>query len=174
MPNTTVDQATSKEDVKDVKSSQTVSEKSQGTETKKKPGPKPKVKVEDSTSEKVESKDEDKPKTDFEKTGDSKKEADSEELKAASQSVVIIKDKVKQGDKAQNCVSEFAPAHILHRCPVYKTPSTKGVIVIMASGFVFCEKSSINGFYKIKYNSFERGARIGYVESKYIAFGAKK
>ena len=44
----------------------------------------------------------------------------------------------------------------------------------MISGFVFCNRNCENGFYKVKYNSFERGARTGYVESKYIAFGAKK
>lgn len=164
MSTTTVEETTIKEDVKDSKSSQAVSETSQGTETKKKPGPKPKAKVEDSTSEKAESK-----KAIQKETTESKQEE-----KKATESVVVTDDEVKEAVKKESQTSEFFPAHILQRCPVYRTPSTKGVILVMISGFVFCNRNCENGFYKVRYNSFERGARAGYVESKYIAFGAKK
>lgn len=164
MSTTTVEETTIKEDVKDSKSSQAVSETSQGTETKKKPGPKPKAKVEDSTSEKAESK-----KAIQKETTESKQEE-----KKATESVVVTDDEVKEAVKKESQTSEFFPAHILQRCPVYRTPSTKGVILVMISGFVFCNRNCENGFYKVRYNSFERGARTGYVESKYIAFGAKK
>ena len=173
MSTTTVEETTIKEDIKDSKSSQAVSETSQGTETKKKPGPKPKAKVEDSTSEKVESK----KSIQKETTGSKqavKKESEFVEEKKATESVVVTDGKVKEAVKKESQTSEFFPAHILQRCPVYRTPSTKGVVLVMISGFVFCNRNCENGFYKVRYNSFERGARTGYVESKYIAFGAKK
>ena len=173
MSTTTVEETTIKEDVKDSKSSQAVSETSQDTETKKKPGPKPKAKVEDSTSEKVESK----KSIQKETTGSKqavKKESEFVEEKRATESVVVADDEVNKAVKKEPQTSEFFPAHILQRCPVYRTPSTKGVVLVMISGFVFCNKNCENGFYKVRYNSFERGARTGYVESKYIAFGAKK
>ena len=164
MSTTTVEETTIKEDVKDSKSSQAVSETSQGTETKKKPGPKPKVKVEDNTSEKAESK-----KAIQKETTESKQEE-----KKSTESVIVTDAEVKEAVKKESPTSEFFPAHILQRCPVYRTPSTKGVVLVMISGFVFCNRNCENGFYKVKYNSFERGTRIGYVESKYTAFGAKK
>lgn len=169
MSTTTAEQTTTQEDVKDSKSSQPVSETTQSTETKKKPGPKPKVKAEDSVSEKSEL---ETPSIEKQKAIKENKISSVQETNDANvaSSQVINIDK---SDELSNA-SEFVPAHILQKCPIYRTPSSKGVVIRMISGFIFCSKQIVDGFYMIKYNSFERGARIGYVESKYIAFGAKK
>ena len=166
----TVDEINNKQDVNDSKSAL---ENAQSAETKKKPGPKPKIKTEDTKSENVSSNEE--------KYAETKNEPENRENESegaaetiVSESGVLEKKEVKKESGEESATSEFVTAHIPHRCPVYRTPSKGGVVLTMASGFVFCEKTSKNGFYKIKYNSFEKGAKIGYVESKYIAFGAKK
>ena len=167
MSTTTVEQTTTQENVKDSKSSKSVSETSQSTETKKKPGPKPKVKVEDTTSKEatsIEVRSENAVHTKSEKHEPESREECSEQT-----------DKVKTLEESITPIdSEYVTAHILQRCPIYRTPSVKGVVLVMISGFVFANRTCIDGFYKVKYNSFERGAKTGYVESKYIAFGAKK
>ena len=169
----TVNEINNKEDVNDSKSSQSTLENAQSAETKKKPGPKPKIKTEDTKSENIASKEEKYAETKNEPENGEKESEDRAETRKASESVVIAKEEVKKESSKESVTSEFVPAHILQRCPVYRTPSTKGAVLIMASGFVFCEKTPKDGFYKVKYNSFERGAKVGYVESKYIVFGAK-
>lgn len=179
MSTTTVEQTTTQENVKDSKSSQSVSETLQGTETKKKPGPKPKVKVEDTKSkEDAKSKEVTSTSTSTEISSESAAQTESENHESqhnetpSEQAVVAETATSVEVIKANG--SEYLPAHVLQRCPIYRTPSTKGVVLIMISGFVFANTTCTDGFYKVKYNSFERGTRTGYVESKYIAFGAKK
>lgn len=177
MSTATVEQTTTQENVKDSKSSQSVSETSQGTETKKKPGPKPKVKVED-TKSKEDSKSKEVTSTSTEINSESAAQTESENHESqrnetsSEQAVVVETETWAEAIKATG--SEYVPAHVLQRCPIYRTPSTKGVVIVMISGFVFANTTCTDGFYKVKYNSFERGTRTGYVESKYIAFGAKK
>ena len=161
---TTVEQTTTQEHVKDSKSSQSVSETSQGTEIRKKPGPKPKVKVQDTKSKEDAS-----PKV----KSESVSQSDSKHNESQSTEGRLEQtDEVNPSEKSID--SEYVPAHVLQKCPVYRTPFVKGVVLVMISGFVFANRTCTDGFYKVKYNSFERGTTIGYVESKYIAFGAKK
>lgn len=177
MSTTTVEQTTTQENVKDSKSSQSVSETSQGTETRKKPGPKPKVKVEDTKSkEDAKSKEVTPASTEINSESAAQTESENHESQRnethPEQAVVVETAISVEAIKANS--SEYVPAHVLQRCPIYRTPSTKGVVLVMISGFVFANTTCTDGFYKVKYNSFERGTRTGYVESKYIAFGAKK
>lgn len=185
MSTTTVEQTTTQENVKDSKSSQSVSETSQGTETKKKPGPKPKVKVEDTKSkEDAKSKEVTSTSTEIKSESAARAESENDEPQHTEAHVEQPDEAhVEQPDEAgtetsaetiKTIDSEYVPAHVLQRCPIYRTPSVKGVVLVMISGFVFANRTCTDGFYKVKYNSFERGTRTGYVESKYIAFGAKK
>lgn len=177
MSTTTVEQTTTQENVKDSKSSQSVSETSQGTETKKKPGPKPKVKVED-TKSKEDAKSKEVTSTSTEISSESAAQTESENHESQHNETpseqAVIAETATSVEAIKTNGSEYVPAHVLQRCPIYRTPSAKGVVIVMISGFVFANTTCTDGFYKVKYNSFERGARTGYVESKYIAFGAKK
>lgn len=177
MSTTTVEQTTTQENVKDSKSSQSVSETSQGTETKKKPGPKSKVKVEDTKSkEDAKSKEVTSTSTEIKSESAARTESENDEPQH-TEAHVEQPDEAETETSAETIKtidSEYVPAHVLQRCPIYRTPSVKGVVLVMISGFVFANRTCTDGFYKVKYNSFERGTRTGYVESKYIVFGAKK
>lgn len=65
----------------------------------------------------------------------------------------------------------YKVSHVLTNCAVYRLPNCNSPVCSRLSKGcqIFFKHISTEGFLEIRYNSFEKGSSVGYVQSKYVS-----
>ena len=65
----------------------------------------------------------------------------------------------------------YKVSHVLTNCAVYRLPNCNSPICFRLSKGcqIFFKHISTEGFLEIRYNSFEKGSSLGYVQSRYVS-----
>ena len=144
---------------------------------RKKPGPKPKS----ADSKKIDNIDAQVEKSDLKSEEVHEPIADVT-LNEVAEPVAEVDNEVKSADDTKkmkvtcdnNAVTQsesYKVSHVLTNCAVYRLPNCNSPICFRLSKGcqIFFKHISTEGFLEIRYNSFEKGSSVGYVQSRYVS-----
>lgn len=103
-------------------------------------------------------------------------------LNEVAESAAEVDNDVKSTDDTEkmkvtcenNAVTQsesYKVSHVLTNCAIYRLPNCNSPICSRLSKGcqIFFKHISTEGFLEIRYNSFEKGSSVGYVQSKYVS-----